>query len=159
MLALPCTRHCLRLPKTIDSRPHFEDNKCLNQHHHFRTNVNFPQRGKMFRLPPTIPPVSVSVSDRFFSEMPHFVGIVSHLLRLFHRDHRRCRHCRRRRRLPASLPSFVIVEFIDKLLVFFSLFCNWRPILWKIRFSFSCVYPKIWQINSGSLLNLYKSLI
>ena len=52
----------------------------------------------MFRLPPTIPPVSVSVSDRFFSEMPHFVGIVSHLLRLFHRDHRRCRHCRRRRR-------------------------------------------------------------
>ena len=103
MLALPCTRHCLRLPKTIDSRPHFEDNKCLNQHHHFRPNVNFPQRGKMFRLPPTIPPVSVSVSDRFFSEMPHFVGIVSHLLRLFHRDHRRCRHCRRRRRLPGFI--------------------------------------------------------
>ena len=60
----------------------------------------------MFRLPPTIPPVSVSVSDRFFSEMPHFVGIVSHLLRLFLLDHRRCRHCRhcrRRRRLPGFI--------------------------------------------------------
>ena len=77
----------------------------------------------MFRLPPTIPPVSVSVSDRFFSEMPHFVGIVSHLLRLFHRDHRRCRHCRRRRRLPGFIAKLChrrvhrqVVGFVQSLL-------------------------------------------